>query len=291
MLIVKSLIEKCKKLREKLILCFIDFKKAYDSVWHAGLLYKLRAIGLSHKFFSIIKSMYQQSILTVPVWDKITPFFKSLIGVKQGDNLSPTLFNLFVNDIPGLFDEACEHTKFGDLSIACLLYADDLVLFSESKQGLQCVLDKISQYCNKWALEVNAAQTKVMVINSIDDPLCQFGDTKLECVSNFKYLGIEFNNKGDTNAALRDLSKRGLKAFFGLTHSLKDAQVNPTTQLHLFDHLIKPILLYGSEILGVVNISDRRTDAVKSDAVSMLKPQTLQLMESWGDIHSSWTKL
>ena len=266
MLIVKSLIEKYKKQRKKLFLCFIDFKKAYDSVWHAGLLHKLRGIGLSQKFFSVIKSMYQQSTLTVQIGDKLTPFFRSLIGVKQGDNLSPTLFNIFINDIPKLFDEACNPVTFGDLSIACLLYADDLVLFSESKQGLQRGLDKISHYCNEWALEVNAAKTKVMVINCDDDPECLFGDTKLECVSIFKYLGIEFSNKGDISVALKDLSKRGLKASFGLTRSLRDAQVNPTTQLHLFDHLIKPILLYGSEILGVVNISDRRTSTAKSDA-------------------------
>ena len=67
----------------------------------------------------------------------ISPFFNSLVGVRQGDNLSPTLFNIFVNDIPKLFDSSCAPASFGNIAIKCLMYADDLIVISESYSGLQ----------------------------------------------------------------------------------------------------------------------------------------------------------
>ena len=79
--------------------CFVDFSKAYDSVWRVGLLYKLILNGLSTKFIHLIKSMYKDLQLSVKLSDGVTPFFDSLLGVMQGCNLSPLLFSLSVNDI------------------------------------------------------------------------------------------------------------------------------------------------------------------------------------------------
>jgi hypothetical protein len=88
-------------------------------------------------------SMYCSVNSFVKLNKGITPFFKSYIGVKQGCNLSPTLFNIFVNDIPNLFNSSCEPVKLGNIDLSCLLYADDLVILSESKSGLQNCLTKL----------------------------------------------------------------------------------------------------------------------------------------------------
>lgn len=54
----------------------------------------------------------------------VTPFFQSCTGVKQGCNLSPSLFNIFINDISSLFSNSCDPVQLGDSKINCLLYAD-----------------------------------------------------------------------------------------------------------------------------------------------------------------------
>ena len=78
------------------------------------------------------------------------------VGVKQGDNLSPTIFNLYLNDIvDALNKEECDPVKLDSTNFNCLLYADDIILLSESKVGLQNCLDKLSQCCESWCLNVN----------------------------------------------------------------------------------------------------------------------------------------
>ena len=64
--------------------CFVDFSKAYDSVWRDGLLYKLILNGLSFKFLSLISFMCDDLQMTVKLSNGITPFFSSLVGVRQG---------------------------------------------------------------------------------------------------------------------------------------------------------------------------------------------------------------
>ena len=88
---------------KRVYVCFVDFSKAYDSVWRDGLLYKLILNGLSFKFVSLISYMYDDLQMTVKLSNGITPFFSSLVGVRQGCNLSPLLFEIFVNDIFDIF--------------------------------------------------------------------------------------------------------------------------------------------------------------------------------------------
>ena len=79
--------------------------------------------------------------------------FASGIGVRQECNLSPTLFNLFVSDIADdLGNGQNKHyhpVRLSKLSLICLLYADDIILMSESEKGIQCCFDSLKTYCNQ----------------------------------------------------------------------------------------------------------------------------------------------
>ena len=106
--------------------CFVDLHKAFDTVNHNCLLYKLRKIGVSNLFYRIIKSMYSHTELCVKVdTNLVSDTFSSNIGVRQGDNLSPTLFKIFINDIVKEFDETCAPVALNTTKLNCLLYADD----------------------------------------------------------------------------------------------------------------------------------------------------------------------
>jgi hypothetical protein len=65
-----------------------------------------------------------------------------------------------------MFNQTCNPATLNSLKLSCLLYADDIVLLSESAEGLQNSLDKVSQYCKKWGMEINTDKTKSLVFNS-----------------------------------------------------------------------------------------------------------------------------
>ena len=111
LLVLKSIIDCYKLKRNPIFTCFIGFKKAYDSVWREGLFYKLLLCGCSKSFLKCILGMYSSVRYSVKLEDGTTPFFNSFIGVKQGCNLSPTLFNIFINNVPNLFDDSCEPVR------------------------------------------------------------------------------------------------------------------------------------------------------------------------------------
>jgi hypothetical protein len=109
MFVLKTLIDKYVERNSKpLYACFVDFKSAFDTVWHQGLLYKLKAAGMGTTFYNIIQNMYSKTEVCVKIDNYRTDFFNSKLGVKQGDNLSPNLFNLYANDLPSYFDASCD---------------------------------------------------------------------------------------------------------------------------------------------------------------------------------------
>ena len=99
--------------------------------------------------------MYSSVNYSVKLKGGVTPPFQSYIGLKQGCNLSPTLFNIFINDIPNFFNQSCDPVRLDNTDLSCLLYADDLILLSKSKAGWQKCLSKLEIYAKKWKLNIN----------------------------------------------------------------------------------------------------------------------------------------
>ena len=126
----------------------------------------LKAIGIygvTTNFISILHNMYSKVNLGVCLPNGITQSFSSNVGLKQGCNLSPILFNIFFNDLNELFDKTiCQTAKIKNLTLNNLLYADNLVLVSETSCGWQNCLDRPKEYCDKWRLTVNIKKTKTI---------------------------------------------------------------------------------------------------------------------------------
>ena len=88
--------------------------------------------------------MYENNVLQIKTGSAmLSDKFLATVGVKQGDNLSPNISNLYLNEIVDAFKkEVCDPVKLGSTNFNCLLYADDIILLSESEAGRQKCLDK-----------------------------------------------------------------------------------------------------------------------------------------------------
>ena len=158
-----TVIRNRKEQNMQTFLCFVDFAKAFDSVNRDCLWYKLQNIGVNGKMYNIIKSLYWNIDSTVRVNNRLTDWFSVYSGVRQGDNLAPTLFAIYVNDVTTCINELNVGVPISDTdSISVLLYADDRVLMAQNAEDLQKMINALHDWTIKWRLSVNTQKTQVM---------------------------------------------------------------------------------------------------------------------------------
>lgn len=199
--------------------------------------------------------MYCNSQTCVKIGNQRTVFFNSEVGVRQGDNLSPNLFNIYLNDLPSYFDSTCDPVSLHNSSLNIFMYADDVVLLSTSEQGLQNCVNKLSNFTKDWKMTVNIKKTKVLVFNKsgrVQNIKIKLEDEDIESVKQYTYLGVNFMASGSFKNAKHELYNKGFKAFFKLRRTFTTELPKPKTLMHIFSHTIRPILLYGSEIWGYI---------------------------------------
>ena len=147
-----------------------------------------------------------------------THFFPSTIGLKQGYNLSPILF---INNIGDISDQdQCQPPSILKLFLNHLLYADDLVLISETKNGLQQCLNKLQKYCEKNRITVNNKKTSVMIVHKrkskrVPTNLSFAGKTIGFCNS-YTYLGSIISNTGNFKININELIKSSSRVIYNL---------------------------------------------------------------------------
>ena len=163
----RSIIRKHISQNKTLYTCVVDFSKAFDSICRKSLIGKLRKIGKNGNFLQIIKSIYETTTNSLIYKDSISKTFSSNIG----DTLSTIIFNLYINDITkSLHSENNNPININDTTkLSCLKYADDLILMSTSKDGLQYRLKCLESYCTKWKLEINMKKRKLFYSTDNED--------------------------------------------------------------------------------------------------------------------------
>ena len=115
---------------KKLYCTFIDFTKAFDYVVRDNLWYKLIKLGLRGNIINIITSMYSCVKSRVRYENKLSEEFTCMLGVRQGECLSPFLFSMFLNDLEEDFAaQGIEGIDIGMIKLFILLYADDIVMY------------------------------------------------------------------------------------------------------------------------------------------------------------------
>ena len=168
--------------------------------------------------------------------------------------MSPILFNLFVNDINEIFDVSlCHPVSLGNIKLSNLHYADDLILITETKTGLQSCLDNLQAYCQKWRLTVNNKKMEVMVVEKRQSSaqIHRFTLQKepLEICKLYPYLRKVITNNGNFKVNIEELCKSARRAMYTLLGSAnKFASGNLRVLLKRFDRLILPICTYNCDV-------------------------------------------
>ena len=271
---LKCLIDLYSRCNKTLYCAFIDYRKAFDSVDRLALWHKLLSNCIDGKMFKIIHNMYANAKSCVRQGVELSDSFYSNVGVRQGENLSPVLFSLFLNDLVEFISHAYDGLSniynaahiFLDtdelsvyLKLYMLLYADDTVILAESQNELQAALNAMYLYCKTWKLEVNASKTKIVIfrkknsnVNNIN-VVFTFNGEVLDIVDDFIYLGTVFMSNGSFCKNKSKLVNQGRKAMYSILRKSRKLNLPIDIQLELFDTMVVPVLLYGCEVWGFNN--------------------------------------
>ncbi len=125
---------------------------------------------------------------------------------------------------------------------------------SSSSEGLKNSLGRIEEFCSKWKLTINIDKSKCMIFNAqgrlITNETFKIAGKDLDFAQQYCYLGIDISAGGSFMAAKRILKEKGMKALYPIVDTIFKFNLKPSKAIFLFNHLITPIITYGSEILA-----------------------------------------
>ena len=196
--------------------------------------------------------MFEKADCRIRWNNDMSEVIKSDYGVLQGGKLSPKLFTEYLHDIGQYLDNS-NGVVLGESLLFYLLFADDLVLFSDTAEGLQSQLDGLFTFCKKWHMLLNFSKTRLLVFNKRNvEGKFYYNGYEVERSEKYKYLGVWFNTtKHDYLATSKDyLVEQANKALYQ-AYKLSGpivGRLSPPIAFKVFDTQVMPILEYGSDI-------------------------------------------
>ena len=251
---LNSLVNNKLKTNNNIYACYIDLKSAFDLVNRKLLFWKLYNNGIEGNIMRCIKNIYSRTHAAVRINENLTNWFRTPLGVLQGDSLSPILFSLYINDL--LLDlERMKGVDIDGVNKSVLAYADDLILFSEDESSLQDMLNYVTSWCKKWRLVVNTKKTKIMHFRNVNTQQSTYefkiNEETLEYVDNYKYLGVIMNENMKYDSAIKritDSAGRALGSIINKAKSYRD--IGASTFTTLYQRCVSPIMCYGAGVWG-----------------------------------------
>ena len=255
-------VDQTRHMGKCLISCLVDFLKAFDKVDRKLMLRRCKELGVHGKFLESLLALYNDIQMVVSLHGELGEPFVTYQGTKQGSELSPLLFGLFIEQLHYLLVENVPGAgpMFGRLRIPDLMYADDVMLMVINSPGqMQGLLDALHLFCKLFGMEVNIKKTKIIIFRPIgktlprelQDRVWTYDGKSVQIVEEEKYLGVIMNGaEGPLHMATRRATA-GSAALHGMLYKCVEAKLErPDIVCSLFDKLVLPVLSYGCQVWG-----------------------------------------
>ena len=252
----------------------LDISKAFDKVWHAGLLHKLRGYGVKGSLLDLIQSFLANRHLKVVLDGQQSSCYSINAGVPQGSVLGPILFLIFINDLPD------------DLLSQIAIYADDTTVYDcrgstdafsmlEQAGSLELDLGDIVEWGEKWLVTFNAGKTKLLSVyrcRSAPQFPISMNEQDLPENDSFRLLGLTFNNSLTWNEYIQAIAKSAAQKVGSLYRAR--AYLTPKSILYLYKATIRPCMEYCCHLwagapANLLNLLDR----IQNRVCNMIGPQ------------------
>ena len=241
---------------------FLDISKAFDRVWHKGLLYKIKNFGIEGNLFKLIESFLSDRYQRVTMNGQSSDWLSVKAGVPQGSILGPLLFLLYIYDLPeGLYS-------------SLKLFAHDTAIFSpvktpfETATELRHDLEKINNWAIQWKMMFNPDQTKPIKevvfskkIKKDIHPTLSFNNIPIHKCSSEKHLGLILDEKLNYKKHIDEKINKARK-IVGTIKRL--SSILPRSSLiTIYKSFVRPHLDYGDVIYDQPN-NESLADKIES---------------------------
>jgi hypothetical protein len=213
----------------KLYCLFIDYSKCFDMISRPFLWKKLMNMGFSTKMVKLLMALYsrvefllnentiygddeedhENELMTENV-------IKSTVGLKQGCPLSPLLFTCFTND--AVEELTIGLTPTDTTRPPLLLFADDMIMFSESPEVLRTMIKNLETYTSKWGLSVNLDKTQIVAFRRLRGKAPEekffFKSKQITIVDSYQCLGVTVHYTGSWNIQIQNAKTKGIGSLF-----------------------------------------------------------------------------
>lgn len=224
---------------------FFDIAKAFDRVWHDGLILKIIRASFPPYLTKILSSYLEHRSFKIYSENALSNTRPIYAGVPQGSPLAPTLYNIYIADFPKHL-----HTK-------TYLFADDTAITASSRRP-EWVIEKLQRHVNhietwmqSWRIRLNDSKTQAIVFSKSriahNYPKIRINNTPINWSSKIKYLGLDFDKKLTWNDNMLNRLKKANNQFH-LLYPLfnKNSKLNLTTKVNLYKIMVRSVLTYGA---------------------------------------------
>ena len=262
----------CKYKGSPLYICSLDAEKCFDSIWHEGLFYKLLDI-LPRSYWLFLYKWYK-SMECIVRWDGSgSQPFKVCRGTRQGSILSPSLFNVFKNDLLIELSSCTADVRLDRDLCNSFAYADDITVFGLTVPDLQKLIDTCYNYSQKWRFTFGAGKTVCMIsgnVSFIDNWF--LGTETIQKSDSIEILGTVFSSSSSSNLHVNKRVQACRRAMYGLKSvGCCYPGLSTDVKAHLYKTIGLPSLLYGIESISLNQTLTKSLECAQSNTVKNIK--------------------
>ena len=276
--VIKQLSEKFVSKNREMYAAFMDLEKAYDRIDRDAMWRVLSGYGVNGKLLRAVQCVYDKSEACVRVCREESEWFEVKVGLRQGCVMSPWLFNVYMD---GVMREVRENA--GDVGVRLvessgrrewkvewLMFADDTVLVCDSIEKLRSAIEEFERVCCRRKLRINVDKSKVMRIGRSEgrgEIDARVNGRGMEEVGTYRYLGVDVSKDGKGNEEVNHRIVEARKAWGALKELWKKGSISIGAKVGMYEGVVEPTLLYGSET-WVLNVGERkRIEAVEMNCL------------------------
>ena len=255
---LRTIINKTLSTNRELYIAFMDISAAFHDINRTDIWQILKTRKIPEQLQLAIENVYKNVLGRVRLNGAESETFDWVKGLKQGDSLSPLLFNLVMDQVTKDCNNKLrsKKTKIGywnlqPIYVQALTYADDVVLIADSKEKLQEIVTTWVENLKLRNLDINANKSKVLYITKkkeeeTGNPKITVGTDELEAVNQFKYLGTMFSRNGKIGTEIKNRISQATRTYYQLNKTvINKKELGVKTKMQIYQTVYLPTLLYG----------------------------------------------